>query len=88
MNIKFTCEFISRFIAKINVVVDNLQTRMHFLNYFSILTLVAVSCRYLQRPCLWVDTSRQSFQVVQSAPNSSPCVGSSEVSGKFTTSLI
>ena len=61
MNIKFTCEFISRFVAKINVVVDNLQTRMHFFNYFSILTLVAVSCRYLQRPCLWVDTSRQSF---------------------------
>ena len=44
MNIKFTCEFISRFVAKINVVVDNLQTRMHFLNYFSILTIETVSC--------------------------------------------
>lgn len=34
MNIKFTCEFISRFVAKINVVVDNLQTRMHILTIF------------------------------------------------------
>ena len=43
MNIKFTCEFISRFVAKINVVVDNLQTRMHFSNYFfSFVTLEAV----------------------------------------------
>ena len=42
MNIKFTFEFISRFVAKINVVVDNLQTRMHFFNYFSILTIDAV----------------------------------------------
>ena len=37
MNIKFTCEFISRFVAKINVVVDNLQTRMHILTIFSLL---------------------------------------------------
>lgn len=31
MNIKFTCEFISRSVAKINVVVDHLQARMHIL---------------------------------------------------------
>ena len=43
MNIKFTFEFISRFVAKINVVVDNLQTRMHFSNYFSILTIETVA---------------------------------------------
>ena len=78
MNIKFTCEFISRFVAKINVVVDNLQTRMHILTIFFLLRPLKPLCCYLQRPCLWVDTSRQSFQVVQSAPNSSPCVGSSE----------
>ena len=42
MNIKFTFEFISRFVAKINVVVDNLQTRMHFFNFFSVVTLEAV----------------------------------------------
>ena len=61
MNIKFTCEFISRSVAKINGVVDHLQARMHFLTFFSILTIETVSCRYLQRPCLLVDTSRQSF---------------------------
>ena len=34
MNIKFTCEFISRSVAKINGVVDHLQARMHFLTFF------------------------------------------------------
>lgn len=43
MNIKFTCEFISRSVAKINGVVDHLQARMHFLNcFFSVVTLEAV----------------------------------------------
>lgn len=44
MNIKFTCEFISRFFdVQYNVVVDHLQARMHFLNYFfSVVTLEAV----------------------------------------------
>ena len=42
MNIKFTCEFISRSVAKINGVVDHLQARMHFLTFFSVVTLEAV----------------------------------------------
>ena len=42
MNIKFTCEFISRSVAKINGVVDHLQARMHIFNFFSILTREAV----------------------------------------------
>ena len=43
MNIKFTCEFISRSVAKINGVVDHLQARMHIFNYFfSVVTLEAV----------------------------------------------
>ena len=44
MNIKFTCEFISRSVAKNNGVVDHLQARMHFLTFFSILTIETVSC--------------------------------------------
>ena len=43
MNIKFTCEFISRSVAKINGVVDHLQARMHIFNFFfSVVTLEAV----------------------------------------------
>ena len=34
MNIKFTCEFISRPVAKIKGVVDHLQARMHILTIF------------------------------------------------------
>lgn len=37
MNIKFTCEFISRSVAKIIGVVDHLQARMHILTIFSLL---------------------------------------------------
>ena len=78
MNIKFTCEFISRSVAKINGVVDHLQARMHFLTFFLCCDAWSRCVDTFNVLVCGLTLHANHLQVDQSAPNSSPRVGSSE----------